>query len=130
MKRFLGAVLVLACVLLPSLSFAYEKGDRVLALHEDAYWYPGTVTNVDGNVLHISFDDGDRATVDSERVNKLNWGAGDKVECRWPGDGKNYPGTFVEVKGEKVRIVYDDGDKADLVVGKCRQSRTSRLVGR
>ena len=96
----------------------------------NAFWYPGTVTAVQGNVLTITFDDGDKATVDAERVEKLDWAAGDRVECRWPGDGKNYPGVFTEVKGENVRIVYDDGDKAELHVGKCRQSRQSRLVGR
>ena len=111
-------------------AFAFDRGDRVLVLWEDAYWYPGTVTAVNGNVVKVEFDDGDVATADSERVNKLDWGAGDKVECRWPGDGKNYPGTFVEVKGSNVRIVYDDGDKANLDIGKCRQSRASRLVGR
>ena len=130
MKRFLGVILVLGCVLLPSLSFAYEKGDRVLVLYEDSFWYPGTVTKVDGNVLNVTFDDGEMATADSERVNKLDWAAGDKVECRWPGDGKNYPGTFVEVKGESVRVIFDDGDKDNMAIGKCRQSRTSRLVGR
>lgn len=131
MRKLVSFLTMLACVMmLSSVAFAYDKGDRVLALWEDAYWYPGTVTKVEGNVLTIQFDDGDKATVDSERVNKLDWAAGDKVECRWPGDGKNYPGIFVKVEGEKVRIVYDDGDKADLTVQWCRQSRASRLVGR
>ena len=132
MKKAVTFLMLLVCTMLMStVAFAYEKGDRVLALWEDAYWYPGTVQSVDGNVVLIYFDDGDKATVDSERVNKLDWAAGDKVECRWPTDGKNYPGTFVKVeKDEKVRIVYDDGDKADLTVSWCRQSRASRLVGR
>lgn len=115
---------------LSSLAFAYDKGDRVLALWEDAYWYPGTVIAVDGNVLTIEFDDGDKATVDSERVDKLDWQAGDIVECRWPYNNKNYPGRFTKVSGENVRIVFDDGDKAELSVRVCRQSRASRLTGR
>ena len=131
MKRLLLVFAAFFCAMIFSASaFAFDKGDRVLALWEDAFWYPGTVAAVDGNVLTINFDDGDVATVDSERVNKLDWGAGDKVECRWPNDHKNYPGTFVKVEGENVRIVYDDGDKADLQVKDCRQSRASRLVGR
>lgn len=132
MKKAVTFLMLLVCtMLMSSVAFAYEKGDRVLALWEDAYWYPGTVQSVDGNVVLIYFDDGDKATVDSERVNKLDWAAGDKVECRWPTNGINYPGTFVQVgKDEKVRIVYDDGDKADLTVSWCRQSRASRLVGR
>lgn len=131
MKKWMMALGMFACLMtFTTTAFAYEKGDRVLALWEDAFWYPGTVQSVDGNVVLIYFDDGDKATVDSERVNKLDWGAGDKVECRWPTNGINYPGTFVKVEGEKVRIVYDDGDKADLTVSWCRQSRKSRLVGR
>ncbi|MBQ1265472.1 MAG: hypothetical protein IIY06_01710 [Proteobacteria bacterium] len=130
MKRTLGFVVFLFVMFVSVTAFGFGKGDRVLALWEDAFWYPGTVTAVQGNVLTITFDDGDKATVDAERVEKLDWAAGDRVECRWPGDGKNYPGVFTEVKGENVRIVYDDGDKAELHVGKCRQSRQSRLVGR
>ncbi len=131
MKRFIGfAGLFGFLMTLSTLAFAYDKGDRVLALWEDAYWYPGTVTAVDGNVLTIEFDDGDKATVDSERVSKLDWQAGDIVECRWPYNNKNYPGRFTKVSGENVRIVFDDGDKAELTVRVCRQSRASRLVGR
>ena len=130
MKRSLSLLVFLFVVFVSATAFGFDKGDRVLALWEDAFWYPGTVTAVQGNVLTITFDDGDEAKVDAERVEKLDWRAGDRVECRWPADNKNYPGVFTEVKGEKVRIVYDDGDKADLEAGKCRQSRESRLRGR
>lgn len=131
MKKMLSCLMIVAGVMaISSSAFAYDKGDRVLVLWEDAWWYPGTVTAVDGNVLTISFDDGDKATADSERVEKLDWQAGDKVECRWPYNNKNYPGTLVKVTGENVRIVYDDGDKADLTMSVCRQSRANRLVGR
>lgn len=132
MKRFfcIAFLSLLTVTAFSAQAFAYSKGERVLALWEDAFWYPGTVVSVDGNVVTIAFDDGDKARVDAERVNKLDWAAGDKVECRYPGDGKNYPGVFTKVEKEKARIVYDDGDKADLEVGKCRQSRESRLVGR
>jgi hypothetical protein len=41
-----------------------------------------------------------------------------------------YKGRFVKRDGEKVRVVFDDGDKADLTMSVCRQSRESRLVGR
>ncbi len=129
-RSMISMFFLMILMLVSTTAFAFAKGDRVLALWEDAYWYPGTVTNVSGNVVKIEFDDGDVATVDAERVEKLDWAAGDKVECRWPGDGANYPGTFVEVKGNNIRIVYDDGDKANLEIGKCRQSRASRLVGR
>ena len=80
MKRFISFAGLLGILMMMStLAFAYDKGDRVLALWEDAYWYPGTVVAVDGNVLTIAFD---------------------------------------------------DGDKAELTVRVCRQSRASRLVGR
>ncbi len=130
MKRSLGLVLFLLTFFVSATAFGFEKGDRILALYEDAYWYPGTVQAVNGDVLTILFDDGERITVDAPRVEKLDWQAGDKVECRWPGNGKMYPGRFTEVKGNSVRIVYDDGDKANVELGKCRQSRESRLIGR
>lgn len=131
MKRlmmFLGTLAFL--MTFSAMAFAFSKGDRVLVLWEDAYWYPGTVVAVEGNVLTVDFDDGDKATADSERVNKLDWQAGDVVECRWPYNNKNYKGRFTKVQGENVRIVFDDGDKAELTVSVCRQSRESRLVGR
>ena len=131
MKKVIAFMTMLICAtLFTSVAFAYDKGDRVLALWEDAFWYPGTVKSVDGNVVLIEFDDGDVATVDSERVNKLDWDAGDIVECRWPYNNKMYKGRFVKKNGEKVRVVFDDGDKADLTMSVCRQSRASRLVGR
>ncbi len=129
-KALVFVMMAVGLLTVSTTAFAYEKGDRVLALWEDAFWYPGTVQSQDGNVVLIYFDDGDKATVDSERVNKLDWAAGDKVECRWDYDNKNYPGTFVKVEGENVRIVYDDGDKANTTASRCRQSRASRLVGR
>lgn len=132
MKKLFSILGIIACLMtFASTAFAFEKGDRVLVLWEDAFWYPGTVQSVDKNgVLLVHFDDGDKATVDPERANKLDWDAGDRVECRWPGDNKNYPGVFVKVEGENIRIVYDDGDKANLTVSKCRQSRANRLLGR
>lgn len=131
MKKFVAFLTMLICAtLFATAAFAYEKGDRVLVLWEDAFWYPGTVQSVDGNVVLVYFDDGDKATADSERVNKLDWDAGDLVECRWPYNNKMYKGRFVKRDGEKVRVVFDDGDKADLTMSVCRQSRESRLVGR
>lgn len=131
MKKMTAFLLMFLCLMtFSTLAFAFDKGDRVLVLWEDAYWYPGTVAAVNGNVLTVHFDDGDKATADAERVEKLDWQAGDIVECRWPYNNKNYPGRFTKVDGEKVRIVYDDGDKAELTVSACRQSRASRLVGR
>ena len=131
MKRCISFAGLLGILMMMStLAFAYDKGDRVLALWEDAYWYPGTVVAVDGNVLTIEFDDGDKATVDSERVNKLAPPPPPPLECRWPYNNKNYPGRFTKVNGENVRIVFDDGDKAEMTVRVCRQSRASRLVGR
>ena len=128
--KLIAALGVVAMLTISTSAFAFGKGDRVLGLWEDAYWYPATVTKVDGKVLTLKFDDGDVATFDPERVNKLDWDAGDKVECRWPGDNKNYPGVLVKRDKNKVRIVYDDGDKADLTIDKCRQSRLMRLPGR
>ena len=129
MKKFLGFAVFCFMLFAATQAFAFSKGDRVLGLWEDGFWYPATVVNVDGGVLTLSFDDGDVVTIDSERVEALDWQAGVKVECRWPLNGKNYPGVLVKRDGENVRIVYDDGDKADLHIGKCRQSRVSRNIG-
>ncbi len=129
MKKILMTLVALGILLSASVALAFDKGDRVIALWEDGYWYPATVESVKDDVLTLAFDDGDRATVDAERVNALDWRAGTKLECRFPGNNKNYPGVITKRKGEQVRIVYDDGDKAEVHIGKCRQSREVRNVG-
>ncbi len=131
MKKWILLCAISLGLLLTSatLGFAFEKGDRVLGLWEDGYWYPATVQAVEGNVLTLHFDDGDKATFDSQRVQKLDWQAGTKLECRFPKNNKNYPGVLTKRDGEIVRIVYDDGDKAEVNIGKCRQSRKSRNIG-
>jgi hypothetical protein len=48
-----------------------------------------------------------------------SWKIGDKVQCRWKGRRRTFPGTIAGIKGTKIFIKYDDGDTewttADMV---------------
>lgn len=127
MKQFLTILAALVfMVTLAATALAYDKGDRIIGQWEDGFWYPGTVVEVKDKVLTVEFDAGEKKDINVEQIAQIDWASGVKLECKWPYDEKNYPGTLVERNGEKVRIVFDDGDKANLTVGKCRQSKASR----
>ncbi len=121
----LSGLLVFALVLLAATAaWAFDAGDRVLALWEDAYWYPATVEAASGDVLTLHFDDGTRLKVDAQRVKPLAWRPGQQVECRWPHDGKQYPAIILKRDGDMIEVEYvQDGAKAKAHIGTCRESR-------
>lgn len=49
----------LVILLLSSSSFAYERGDWVLARWQGGqYWFPGVVERVEGSRVTVAYDDG------------------------------------------------------------------------
>ena len=47
---------------------------------------------------------------------------GRKITVFWPLDRKSYPGTILSVKGNLLRILYDDGDQGEAIVDRTGQA--------
>ncbi len=89
-----------------------DVGDPVFALWTDGHFYPAKVTAVNGNLISVFYPDNYNHTVTSGgyMLNRHQYKAGDKVISMWT-NLKWYPGTIGEVNGNKLFILYDDGDK-------------------
>ena len=99
-----------------------STGDRVLGQWHDGLWYPATIRSASGNELQLAFDDGDRRTANPSQVRPLDWQVGTRVSCNWLGRGKYYRGVIGRKNGDQIFINYDDGDKEQTTVGRCRSS--------
>lgn len=122
-KALLFATVLLLVGLFAMPAFAgFKNGDRVLAMYKDGYWYPATVQQVEGNTYTILYDDGVTVTADGERLKKVDWAGGTKVQCNW--QGAWYGAKIEKISGDSIDILYDDGTKEKGKIGKCRQPGT------
>jgi hypothetical protein len=88
-----------------------QPGTRVWAPWNSATLFAGTVDVIQGDEVHIHFDDGDRGWVLIQQLVPLEIPVGLRVMGRWKMGSHFYPGTVTEVQGERVHIQYDDGDR-------------------
>jgi len=109
--------------LLAGQAFAQARGDRVLVQREaDGLWYPAHITSVEGTALGVAFDDGDVATVGELMVRDVDWARGTRLECNWHGAGRYYGAVIEERVGERIDVVYDNGDVETMPLGRCRSN--------
>jgi hypothetical protein len=106
-------------------------GDKVLARWKGGpEYYPGEITDRDGDVLHIRYEDDDEETTSVRlvRLQRDDWFApadpgevqeGDRVLACWF-DGHWYPGVVLTVEGVRVHVLYDDGDQGTVTPDKVR----------
>jgi hypothetical protein len=105
----------------PESSLSWAAGDRVWARWSgDYHWYPGTVQTVEGERIHILFDDQDQEWVAPDRVVPLTFEMGQRVFGRWQRGALFYPGRLVRVDGERINIDYDDGGKETTMISYVR----------
>ena len=100
---------------------AFNVGDHVAAQWKDSRFYPGVVTQVQGEMYLIKWDDGDEPMmVSKEQVTQLTrlqaaiFNVGDHVMAVWK-NSHMYPGVVAEVRGDLYLIKWDDGDEPMLV---------------
>jgi len=88
-------------------------GDRVLAPWNNTVLFAGTVDQIQDEEAHIHFDDGDHGWVQRYQLLPMEFPVGARVMSRWKMGGNYFPGTVsqVDAGGERLFIVYDDGDK-------------------
>ena len=119
MKGFKFAIFVFL-IAAASIAYAWKTGDRVLGQWGDGFWYPATITGVEGTNFNVSFDDGDKATLPASKIKAIDWKVGSKVQCNWKRGGTYYPGTITRKNGDSIHISYDDGDQEDATIAICR----------
>ena len=113
----------LALGLLTNVASAQVEGDRVLAVWQaDGYWYPGEVDYVDGQGIHIAFDDDDESVVSRNQVRRVDWRVGKRIQCDWKRQGKYYAGRIIAMRGENIEFLYDDGYKEQITISVCRSN--------
>lgn len=98
---------------------AIAVGTRVLAAWRGAAMFTGVVTATTAQTVTVQWDDGDEPlVVAKDRVvafaaSKAATGLrpGSRVAALW-GDGSYWGATIEKVAGERVTVLYDDGDRA------------------
>jgi len=111
-------IVTMAFLAVSPLTFANPT--RVLGKWSDGYWYPARVQSVKGENVNLNYDDGDVGTVTPDRVRPIDWRVGTKLECNWKNQGCYYPGVIAQMTGERITVNYDDGDKEQITISRCR----------
>lgn len=88
-----------------------QAGEVVWAPWMNGVLFTGVIDQLQGDEVHIHFDDGDRGWVRRDTVLPLALTVGLRVMARWKMGSQYYPGTITEIDGERVHIHYDDGDR-------------------
>ncbi len=98
-------------------------GDRVEGRWKgERLFYSGEITRIEGEIVHIAYDDGDEETTTIRllRLRRDEWfpdnkevslTSGNRVLACWF-DLYWYPGCIVSVDGKRIHVAYDDGDQA------------------
>jgi len=129
MKHVLTLVLFLAVLVSGATvgiaqSSQWHVNDRVLAKWSgDEYWYPATITEVNGSRYHVAFDDGDAEWTDAARITNENLVVGSRVFGNWQRRGMYYPGKITARRGDTITILYDDGDQETTTIAVVRVKR-------
>lgn len=106
----------------------FHIGDRVSCNWKNGgAFYDGRVVDKEGDKLFIHYNDGDKEHTVSSQCRHLEKTSaagplmqGSQVECRWKNGSTWYPGVIAEKTGNQVFIHYNDGDKENTTLSKCR----------
>jgi len=87
-------------------------GNRAFAYWEaDQYYYPATITQVEGDDIYIRYDTGEEEWTNSDYLAEMKVAVGDEVESKWSQDGEYYTAQVTAINGEQVHVVYEDGNE-------------------
>jgi len=98
-----------------------EDAPRWFARWEaDGYSYPCTVVKDEDGKFFIRYTDGAEEWAPHWRVGKANVRVGATVYGNWLNKGLYYEGTVTSRDGDRIHIVYTDGDEEDTTIGLVR----------
>ena len=75
----------------------------------DQYYYPATLTQVEGDDIYIRYDTGEEEWTNSDYLAEMKVAVGDEVESKWSQDGEYYTAQVTAINGEQVHVVYEAG---------------------
>src|ERR1043166_9659372 len=101
----------------------WRVGERVLAKKLDSYFYPGVVRELSDTGCLVIYDDGDAAWVHHAHVLHQDIKIGSRAFCRNKNAPVFAPGTVDMLKGETVRIRYDQGEEEWTSISMLRVQR-------
>jgi hypothetical protein len=101
----------------------WKVGERVLAKKIDSYFYPGVVREISENGCLIVYDDGDAGWAHFAHVLAPDIKIGSRVFCRAKEAPVFAPGTVNQLKGETVRVHYDQGEEVWTSISMLRVQR-------
>jgi hypothetical protein len=101
----------------------WKLGERVLAKKIDSYFYPGVIREINDNGCLVVFDDGDASWVHHAHVVNQDIQIGSRVFCRNKTAPVFAPGTVNQLKGETVRVRFDQGEEEWTSIGMLRVQR-------
>ncbi len=77
---------------------------------EDGYWYPATITQVDGDDIEICYDyDNEKEVVTEDYLVELSVAEGDEVESWSAANESFYLATIKEIQGDRILVEYENG---------------------
>jgi hypothetical protein len=93
----------------PGSDIDWQCGDRVLAPYDPPFYYPATLTQIEGDNAKVEFDDGDNIDLPLVLLRRLDLKETDPVYCRWKCGSAYFPAKIEEMGGEDIFVKYDDG---------------------
>ncbi|CAN5279234.1 hypothetical protein BH11PSE11_BH11PSE11_07310 [soil metagenome] len=124
-SRHIVLLSLLAAFAAPAFA-AFQAGDRVECNWKGGgKYYKGQVGAAEGDKLFINYNDGDKEHTSASMCRPLTIASGpmaegSRVECRWKNGNVWYPGVIAEKTADQVFIHYNDGDKENTTLSKCR----------
>jgi hypothetical protein len=98
-------------VALEPLDNPWRVGQRVLAQWQpEPFYYPGVVDQVNDEVVHIKYDDGDHAYLTPDLILPLRLKVGHRVYGRRDPERLYYPAVIERKDGDQLYLRYDDGN--------------------
>jgi hypothetical protein len=97
----------------------WREGDRVLALWPpEPFLYPAVIKRIEDEALmHVDYDDGDRAVLTPDVIFPIELRAGQPVFARRNRRVKQYhPGVITQVSGEELHVRYDEGGEEWIAI--------------
>ena len=105
----------------PAASTKLKVGRRIFGRWAaDGFWYSGTIKQVKEDKYLVHWEDDTENWLDEGEVTIYQPLVGDRVEGDWLGKGYYYKGRVTSRRGEKVHILYDDGDQEDTTISRLR----------